>query len=416
MGSHQIGVEGDHPIFIKGGFKMKQPNEPSPPQQVAYAVQAPTTNVRDDNQAIKENYSVKAATVLGVVHIMCGIIAFSCEIDVLVWTIGRIPPGTLGTGIWSSVFFFISGGLAIGGAQSGKKCLVVATLIMAIISAVSAGILLIMSAIFLPIHDYYSDYDNYPTGSYNYYNYYNVKNTVPSMSLLIAMGVTMLIVAIISAALTCKPLCCRSDDQRAVHSQPNQFNNQVNQGYNQPNQVNNQVHYQPNQETQFHYNQPNMVDPPPYQVYDQANQANQMNYSQPNYVNNQPNQFNNQPNQVQVHYQPNQTGDWKYGLCDCCNPCNLMCFYAFYCTPCAVYDMAEDLEEGSGILHLLLFLLFPPAPFIMLRGKARERSGIQGGFLGDCCTVTWCCGLDFIQTYKEVNPKESLLCGNERIV
>ena len=25
--------------------------------------------------------------------------------------------------------------------------------------------------------------------------------------------------------------------------------------------------------------------------------------------------------------------------------------------------------------------------------------------MGDCCTVTWCCGLDFIQTYKEV--KES---------
>ena len=24
-------------------------------------------------------------------------------------------------------------------------------------------------------------------------------------------------------------------------------------------------------------------------------------------------------------------------------------FYAFYCTPCAVYDMAEDLEEGSGV-------------------------------------------------------------------
>merc|ERR1712107_978951 len=67
------------------------------------------------------------------------------------------------------------------------------------------------------------------------------------------------------------------------------------------------------------------------QVYDQANQANQMNYSQPNYVNDQPNYVNNQPNyvsnqpnQVQVHYQPNQTppqtGDWKYGLCDCATP------------------------------------------------------------------------------------------------
>jgi len=102
---------------------MKQPNEPSPPQQVAYVVQTPT-NVRDNNEAIKENYSVKAATVLGVVHIICGIVAFSCEIDLFVWTTPRLPPGTLGTGIWSSVFFFISGGLAIGGAQSGKKCLV----------------------------------------------------------------------------------------------------------------------------------------------------------------------------------------------------------------------------------------------------------------------------------------------------
>merc|ERR1712223_1158469 len=250
MGQSLIRYIGDHLIFIKGGFKMKQPNEPSPPQQVV--VQAPT-NSRDDNAAIKEAYSVKAATVLGVVHIICGIIAFSCEIDVLVWP-SRGPPGTLGTGIWSSVFFFISGGLAIGGAQSGKKCLVTATMIMAIVSAVCAGILLIMSAIFLSVTGGRS-YSSYNYGSYHYgsQNYYidKVINKVPSYSLLIAMGATMLIVAIVSAALTC---------------------------------------------------------------------------------------------------------------------------------------------------------------------KARERSGIQGGFMGDCCTVTWCCGLDFIQTYKEVNPKESLLCGNERIV
>ena len=151
---------------------MKQPNEPSPPQQVAYVVQAPT-NVRDDNEAIKEAYGINAATFLGIVHIICGIIAFSCEIDVLLWSRPRLPPGTLGTGIWSSVFFFISGGLAIGGAQSGKKCLVVATMVMAIISAVSAGILLIMSASLLPIHkrnyDYNSGYVyNHQTGSQNF--------------------------------------------------------------------------------------------------------------------------------------------------------------------------------------------------------------------------------------------------------
>merc|ERR1712241_1489890 len=138
---------------------------------------------------IKDAYNIKAATALGVIHIICGLIALGSDIAGMVN--GNM---SFATGIWTSVFFFISGGLAIGGAQSGKKCLVVATMVMAIISAVSAGILLIMSALFLPYHDYYSNYDNYPTGSYNYYNYYNVKNTVPSMSLLVTMGSTMLIV------------------------------------------------------------------------------------------------------------------------------------------------------------------------------------------------------------------------------
>ena len=33
----------------------------------------------------------------------------------------------------------------------------------------------------------------------------------------------------------------------------------------------------------------------------------------------------------------------------------------------------------------------------------------KGGFMGDCCTVTWCCGLDFIQTYKEVKESAVVL-------
>ena len=53
--------------------------------------------------------------------------------------------------------------------------------------------------------------------------------------LLILMGLTMLIVAIISASLTCKPLCCRPVKQELVNHHPNQYNNQA---PNQPNQVN----------------------------------------------------------------------------------------------------------------------------------------------------------------------------------
>ena len=170
---------------------------PATPHQVIYIIEAPKEKVN-----IKDAYNIKAATALGVIHIICGFIALGSDIA------GMVDDYmSLATGIWTSVFFFISGGLAIGGARSGNKCLVVATMVMAIISAISAGILLIMSSIFLQILGYRSyDYGVSPV----------------SYGLLIAMGAMMLIVAIASASLTCYPLCCRSNKQGAVHYQPNQ--------------------------------------------------------------------------------------------------------------------------------------------------------------------------------------------------
>merc|ERR1712038_1370309 len=119
---------------------MEQPSDPSAAHQVIYIVQAAKEKVN-----IKDAYNVKAATVLGIIHIIFGLISLGIEITNLVVD----GNGNVATGIWTSVFFFISGGLAIGGARSGNKCLVVATLVMAIISAVSAGILLIISTIHL---------------------------------------------------------------------------------------------------------------------------------------------------------------------------------------------------------------------------------------------------------------------------
>jgi len=176
-------------------------NAPTAPHQVIYIIQAPKEKVN-----IKDAYNIKAATALGVIHIICGFIALGSDIA------GMVDDYmSLATGIWTSVFFFISGGLAIGGARSGNKCLVVATMVMAIISAVSAGTLLIMSSISLSVFHQYA--------SYGYqYNY----GSPVTYGLLIAMGATMLIVAIASASLTCYPLCCRSNKQGAVHYQPNQ--------------------------------------------------------------------------------------------------------------------------------------------------------------------------------------------------
>ena len=121
---------------------------------------------------------------------------------------------TIGAGVWSSMFFFTSGGLAIVGAQSGKKGLVVATMVMAIISAVCAGVLLITSALsarnqLFTLND---DNDYHQTSQVLDDRY---KSLVASYSLLIIAGATMVIVAIISASLTCEPLCCHPyADQR----------------------------------------------------------------------------------------------------------------------------------------------------------------------------------------------------------
>merc|ERR1712218_575800 len=175
---------------------MEQPSDPSAPHQVIYIVQAAKEKVN-----IKDAYNVKAATVLGIIHIIFGLISLGIEITNVV-----VYFDSVATGIWTSVFFFISGGLAIGGARSGNKCLVVATLVMTIISAVSAGILLIISSIHLVISYRYSFM------------------TPLTFGLLIVTGATMLIIAIASASLTCKPLCCGPSNQGTVHYNPNLVN------------------------------------------------------------------------------------------------------------------------------------------------------------------------------------------------
>ena len=89
-------------------------------------------------------------------------------------------------GIWTSAVFFVSGGLAIGGARSGNKFLVVATLVMSVISAVSAGVLLTISSLLRP----------------------NSPFTMIISVLPIAIGVVMLGASITSSILSCRTLCC----------------------------------------------------------------------------------------------------------------------------------------------------------------------------------------------------------------
>ena len=204
---------------------MKQQKEPNAPHQVINTIQAPMENL-----SLRDAYNIKAATAFGVIHIICGFIALIAEIAGLV-TNNHFPTGN---GIWTSVFFFISGGLAIGGAQSGNKYLMVATLVMTIISAVSAAILLIMSTIFLHAISNYT------------------RSSLVSYVLLVATGATMLVIAIASVSLTCYPLFCRSTKQAALD-------------YNH-NQVPATVHYDTDQmPTTMYYNQMTALNQPTVQ-------------------------------------------------------------------------------------------------------------------------------------------------------
>merc|ERR1712226_1113650 len=86
-------------------------------------------------------------------------------------------------------------------------------------------------------------------------------------------------------------------------------------------------------------------------------------------------------------------GDWKHGLFDCFSSINLTCLYSVYCAPCALHDMAEEYEPGSG----------------MLRAQAREKNQIEGSIPGDCCTSCCCTACAMIQLHRQIDPKTNLL-------
>ena len=177
----------------------EQENVPNSPNQVTHNVEAAM-----EKEKVKEAYNVKAATVVGVIHIICGIIALGADIRGMSSALSSFP----GFGIGSSVFFFVSGGLAIGGARCGNKCLLVATMVMGIISVLAAGFLLFVS---LPVLFFFCmDADQACQRALNPY------------WVLVAVGAIMLVLAIASASLTCRPLCCSSTNGASISYNTNQ--------------------------------------------------------------------------------------------------------------------------------------------------------------------------------------------------
>merc|ERR1711913_88850 len=150
-----------------------------------------------NKQSIKKSYKSKAAIVIGIIHIICGVLAFFANVG-LFFTQPSFGFGGIGTGIWSSVFFFISGGLSIGSGRNTNSCLVIGTMVMSILSAISAGILIIFSGLGLGIPECY-----YRSASCSELGF----DILHGLELV--AGIVEMVIAITSAVLSCKATCCR---------------------------------------------------------------------------------------------------------------------------------------------------------------------------------------------------------------
>merc|ERR1712058_7143 len=108
---------------------------PAPVPQVIY--------VKNTKKSTKETYAAKTVAVLGCFQILCAVIALSLEIFI----ISRPNNYSVATGVWCFVIFFTTGIISLFGAYFKNLCLVIATMVMSIISSLSAAILLLLSII-----------------------------------------------------------------------------------------------------------------------------------------------------------------------------------------------------------------------------------------------------------------------------
>merc|ERR1711936_643444 len=154
-------------------------------------------------------YDAKQAKRLGMGHILCGCI-------VLVFDLVRLLSGDEPTfGIFASVSWLLSGGFAIGGAASKTRCMVLATMVLSIISAITAGILTLAANVEIFGVDRHRDNccnmeqrintkDPHLDNGMGDCCYDNKDNPVgPDTVIHLLVGIAMLTCSIYSASLTC---------------------------------------------------------------------------------------------------------------------------------------------------------------------------------------------------------------------
>lgn len=154
----------------------------------------------DDTKLLRAIYKTKSAILIGMIHILCGFMASSGNVG-LFFTSTRFHTGFFGTGIWSSIFFFISGGLSVCSGNNPNSCLIISTLVMGVFSAISAGSLIIFSSFGIALDPRVVYHKNSSTQVLLYFFHI----------LQLLSGVTELFMSIASSSLACKAFCCRED-------------------------------------------------------------------------------------------------------------------------------------------------------------------------------------------------------------
>ena len=142
---------------------------------------------------------------------------------------------------------------------------------------------------------------------------------------------------------------------------------------------------------------------------------------------------------VAVNYGKVGPRDWTFGLCECCDDLSACCMTC--CCPCLtageIYE--KGLEQSffggcclwvlmvyvpSTIVWLLtqinLFTFIPLWAMIyplMWTAPLREKRGIEGNYLNDCCCVYWCSCCQMIREVREAKlMREERLTGAQQIM
>lgn len=98
--------------------------------------------------------------------------------------------------------------------------------------------------------------------------------------------------------------------------------------------------------------------------------------------------------------------DWNLGLCGCFS--NISSSIITYFLPCVTFAHNAEKSDTCGFIPSILCFIFLPglgSLYIGAKSRAntREKFGIPGSLLGDCCVFGFCPCCSMIQTQSQLD-------------